>query len=187
MNQTLRITVSLIGIAIILFGMVYGVYLPYLKSTSYIDAVRALSSVKSMKEFQDNFDTTLTLSSPIGGEETAKFLSNTILNLIAREGQAEVISRALVAYIDPYMNRSNVIHLLSLGNMYEILWRRYHNNDDFLKAEDFYRKALALGPKVPPVLFALYGLYREKHDDARVAEIVSLLTTYWPQITTSTK
>jgi tetratricopeptide (TPR) repeat protein len=86
-----------------------------------------------------------------------------------------------VEYIEPHMFKDNVRHLLSVGMMYENLWLRYGKKDaDYAKAEGYYRAALAIGPKLPPVLYSLANLYNEKGDLTKGREIKAMILNLWP-------
>lgn len=172
-----------LGIILALFVILYGAYLPWTKSRSYIRALQAMQSINSVEQFKIAFSKPLDLGSPIGSEEITKFLGNTIQGIVAQSGQPEEVSRELVQFIRPYFSQENVIHLLTLGNLHEMLWRNYgQKEEDFVIAEQYYLHALELGPRVPPTLYALLGLYQARGEVGfeKFANIAKTILTYWP-------
>lgn len=171
-----------LGVLVAILAIIYGAYLPLAKSEAYINALQSANSVHTLQEFKDVFNRVLQFQSPVGDEETAKFLGNVILGIVSQSGQSEDVSRALAEFVRPYFADQNVIHLLTAGNIYDTLWRKFHKEEDFAVAEAYYLRALELGPKVPPTLFGLLDLYRSK-GGAELEKVQSLATTilkYWP-------
>lgn len=172
------ISVALIVLAIL--AIYLGSYLPLTKSRRFIGALRELPSVRSVEGFMTAFDRPLTYASPVGQEEAVKFLSHDVLSIISQETQAELVRRALVAYVEPYLFQNNVRHLLVGGQMYQALWRYHGEEEDFGRAEEYYLKAFAIGPKLPPVLYNLLALYVERNDVMKAVEFAGLIASYWP-------
>lgn len=168
--------VIVIVIVIVFFSLYFGSFLPLAKSQRFISALRFISSVKTLDEFKANFDRPLKFYSPVGAEEIAKFLSNNILQIISQKEQSEAVSRELVSYIEPYMFKNNIRHLTALGHMYMILWERYGRKEEyFQKAENYYREAYQIGPKLPSVLYGMLNLYKAKGDVQKSKEIGEII------------
>ena len=180
-NIRARHIASVFGIVIALFAFVYGSYKPFIKSQRFIHGLQQLQVIRSMSAFKEAFDPVFSFSSPVGEEEAAKFLSYDILGIIRQPGQSEEVARGLVEYIEPYIEKTDVRHLLSLGQMYVILWNAYGHEADYVIAERYYRDALAMGPKLPPVLFALFTLYQQRGDSEKLNEIALTIKAYWPE------
>ena len=172
--------VIVILIVLALFSAYFGAYLPFARGRAYITALRSVQSVRSLSEFEALFDHPLNFYSPIGDEEVAKFLSMDILNTIIQT-RPEELNRALVEYTEPYMLKNNVRHLIILGQMYSILWKEYGHQEDYLKSEAYQRKALEIGPNLPPVLYGLLDIYQTSGDDVKLKEITSDIAKYWPE------
>ncbi len=172
------IIIILIVLALIL--AYFGAYLPFARGRAYVTALRAVQSIHSLGEFETLFDRPLNFYSPVGDEEVAKFLGMDILNTITRV-QPEELNRALVEYIEPYMLKNNVRHLIILGQMYSVLWREYGHKEDYVKSEVYQRKALEIGPNLPPVLYGLLDIYQASGDDTKLKEIASKIVKYWPE------
>lgn len=183
MNSITKYILGFAGIAAVLFLIVYGAYLPFQKANLYISALRQMASVHSVAEFETNFNRVFNFYSPIGEEEIAKFLSYDILNLIS-QGQSEEVVREIVRFIEPHLITTNVRHLLNGAHMYEIMWRRFgKRDDDFNKTESYYLAAMKIGPKLPPVLYALTSLYQEKGDLVKAKAVAQIILQYWPNDT----
>lgn len=160
--------------------MILGAYLPWAKATSYITALRNLPNVTSMDGFAKNFDEPLNMYSPVGDEEVVKFLGNDILQLVNQKDQPETVSRALVSLIEPRLLLDNPRHLLTGAQMRFIMWSKFHNEDDYKITEQYYLKALAIGPRLPPVLYGLLDLYRQKGEKAKMQDIAKKIVGFWP-------
>lgn len=181
MSDLLKNLIIVLLIVLAFLSLYFGAYLPFTKSQRYIVALRALPSLKSVGEFEKNFDNAVGYYSPIGDEEVMKFLSNDISNIITDQKQTEVVSRALVEYIEPHMFKNDVRHLITLGRAYFVLWQKYDRKDaDYNRAEEYYLMAYAIGPKLPPVLYSLFDLYKLKGDNEKLKNIVSEILRYWP-------
>lgn len=172
--------ILMLALVVVVVGIVLGAYLPWAKATSYISALRNLPNVNSMDGFAKNFDEPLNMYSPVGDEEVVKFLSNDILQLVNQKDQPEAVSRALVSFIKPRLLTDNVRHLLTGAQMHFILWSKFHNDDDYKITEQYYLKALSIGPRLPPVLYGLLDLYRQKGEKAKMQEIAKIIVGYWP-------
>ncbi len=183
MSIFIRQLLVIVLIIISALGIYFGAYLPWEKSRAYINALKIMSGggIQSLGDYFKNYDVPLKMYSPIGDEEVIKFLSNDILNLISKGSQSEEVSRALVVYIEPMLLKTNVRHLLVGGQMHYVLWRRFNKEEDYQKAEQYYLAARAIGPKLPPVLYELIGLYKDKGDAVKMKEVGETILSYWPQ------
>ncbi|MDO8469665.1 MAG: hypothetical protein Q7S84_01415 [bacterium] len=179
----LRRFLPALGIAAAVFSLVYGVYLPFRKSSAYINAIRNLQTAKSLTEVIAGYDRAFKIPSPVGGEELAKFASYDVLNMISNPRQPEEVSRELVRYIEQYAFHNNVRHLLAIAQLHATLWQRFQKDEDYVTAERYYRDAYAIGPKLPPVLFGLLNLYGAHGDTAKAEEIGNEIVRYWPTAT----
>ncbi len=174
-------TLLVCGIILALTSLYFGVLSPFIRAREYIAAVRSISSVRTIQEFEDNFNRSLLFPSPIGKEEVVKFLGNDIANILFQEGQSKEIAQELVRFIEPHLFRNNVRHMLLGGQLYAVLWERYgRSEENFVKAEFYYRQALSIGPNLPPPLFALLGLYIAHGDTEQVGEMRTIILSYWP-------
>ncbi len=137
--------------------------------------------MKTIDEFKTDFDRAFKFYSPIGDEEIAKFLASNILQIISQPDQPENVSRLLISYIEPYMFKNDVRHLLAIGQMYQVLWMKYGQQEkDFQKAEGYFMKAYQIGPNLPPILYGLFDLYRMKKDDQKIKELGEIIIKNWP-------
>lgn len=173
------IIISLIILAVL--SIIFGSYLPLVKSQRFIAGLRSIPSIKTIDQFKINFDRAFKFYSPVGDEEITKFLAGDILQIISQQNQSEDVSRILVDYIEPYLFQDNVRHLLTAGQMYEILWQKYGQEEDFQKAENYFKKAYQIGPKLPPVLYGMLDLYRLKGNTEKAKEIGEIILKYWPE------
>ena len=175
------ILVALIILAIL--SIIFGSYLALVKSQSFIVALGSIPSIRTTEQFKTNFDKAFKFYSPIGDEEVAKFLVNNVLQFVSQQNQQEAVARMLVGYVEPYMFKNDVRHLLASAQMYQILWERYGHQEDFQTAENYFKSAYAIGPKLPPVLYGLLDFYGAKRDAQKVKEIGGIILGYWPDDT----
>lgn len=170
--------------ALALFGAYFGALLPYAKASRYIDAEARIGSITSEPQFEDNFNSVLKFYSPVGNEEVPKFLSGDILG--ALQGlRDDATAHALVSYIEPYLWKTDVRHLLILGQMHGILWANFHHQEDYTAAADYFTAAHQIGPKLPQPMSGLITLYETGGDKARATELIKEMTALWPNATTS--
>lgn len=181
MNIFLKQFLIITGIVLSILGIIFGSYLPFKKARLYVEARKYLTRIKTPADFEKTFNPLFDFYSPVGDEETSRFLANTLIDNIASDEQSEMASRYLADYLEPRMKKDNIKHLLILGQMYKALWEKSGKENDFLKSEEYYQKALSLGPKLPPVLYGLFDLYKEKGDWEKLKQIGEIILQYWPE------
>ncbi|MEK9154589.1 MAG: hypothetical protein AAB596_00745 [Patescibacteria group bacterium] len=181
MIKILEKPIIIVLIALALLSIYFGAYSPYMRSRKFIEGLRSKSTIKSLEEFKYNFDKSFKYYSPIGDEEMAKFLGSDIFQIVSRPDNPKEVSRYLIDYIEPYMIKNNIRHLMILGQMYFTMWQKYGEEGDFIKAEDYFKKAYVIGPKLPPVLYGLLNFYQARRDEQKVKEIAKLIFQYWPE------
>ncbi len=180
MSLLLKQFIIIVLIILAALSIYFGSALPVIKSTKFITGLQALSNVKSIGEFENVFDSVFNFYSPVGDEETAKFLGSDILNFVSQQ-QTEAASRALVDYIEPKLSKNNTRHLLMLAQMYAALWKKFHQEADYGSAEKYFLQARAIGPKLPPVLYGLLDLYQTKGDKEKVRGTAEEIIRLWPE------
>lgn len=182
-NDSAVLTIlSVAGILFASAALYFGSLLPLAKAQKFIQAEQKLQAggIKSVRDFENNFDQVLQFSSPVGEEETPKFLGNDVLGIVSNPAQNEGTSRALVSYIEPYMQKGDLRHRMALGQMYAALYRHFGHVEDAKAAEDDFLAAHALGPSVPQPMYLLVGLYRDMKDDARMRAFEDQIRALWP-------
>lgn len=140
-----------------------------------------MPSIKNAEDFEKVFDKLFSFYSPIGDYEVSKFLGNNLVNAVADPKNPEIASRYLVEYLEPKIRKDDVRHLLTLADIYRFLWQKSGQESDFSKSEEYYRKALVYGPKLPPVLYGLFNLYKAKDDQEKLKQISETILNYWPE------
>ncbi|MDP3015314.1 MAG: hypothetical protein Q8N28_02795 [bacterium] len=173
--------IIVIVIVIVLFAIYFGSILPFKKAQLYIKSAYQMPSLKTPEDFKKVFDKLFGFYSPIGDYEAARFLGNNLVNAVANPKNPEIASRYLVEYLEPKMRKDETRHLLILAQIYFFLWEKSGNENDFLKSEEYYREALIYGPKLPPVLYNLFDLYRLRGDEENTRKIGEKILKYWPE------
>jgi len=177
----IKYIIIIFGIILAIFGLIYGSLLPFVKSKSYIRAIGNLQSIKSLDEFKKNFDPSLDFYSPVGQEETSRFLATEIIGRMIYPDQKENISRELVNYIEPRFFQNNSRHLLLAASMYGKMFNIYGKKDDLKKTEEYFQKSLILNPKSPQALYSLFEIYYKKGEFEKSKEIGEIILKYWPE------
>lgn len=185
MNIFVKQLLIIILIILSVIGIYFGAYAPWAKAQAYIDALKTVSGgkVQSLGDYLGAYDKAVKMYSPIGDEEITKFLSNDIMNIVVKQNQSEEVTRTLVDYVEPLLFKNNVRHLLAGGQMHFVLWKRFNKEEDYQKAEGYYISARAIGPKLPPVLYELLSLYKEKGDSGKAKEVAGTILSLWPDDT----
>jgi len=173
--------VIVIVIVIVLFAIYFGSYLPFVKAQRYISVISKISLIKTPKQFEEEFGKIFNFYSPIGDEETAKFAANVLINPIDDKNQPEIASRFLGEYMESKLKKDDIKHLIILGQIYESLWKKSGKESDFIKSEEYFRKALSIAPKLPPVLYELFNVYQLKGDTEKLKQISETILKYWPE------
>ena len=171
----------IVGLIILAFlSIIFGSYLPLIKAQLFIDALGSVSQVKTVEEFEANFDKSFKYYSPVGDEEITKFLLNNIIQIVSQQNQSEAVDRKLTTYIEPYIFKNDVRHLLGGTQLYEILLTKYKHQEDIQKVESYIEVAYAIGPKLPPVLYNLLDIYRFTGQTQKAKQIGETILQYWP-------
>ncbi len=164
-----------------LLGLYFGSYLPFVKGQKYIFFANSIGSIKTLEQFKVLTNDLLSFHSPVGQEESVRFLSQDILNLMSVQNQPEEVVRDLAGIIEGNILKDNVRHLLNGASAYSVLWNRYKKPEDFLKIEDYMQKTLAIGPNLPPALYPLFDLYRIQGNQEKMREIGEIILKNWPE------
>jgi len=183
MNSSFKLGVVSLCILFVLFLFVFGSILPVLKSQAYIDAAQGVNNVRSIEEFKTNFDKVFGFYSPVGGEESAKYLTSNILSVVnSQQDMSEGTTRELINYIEPKIY-PDTRHYIAMANLYTMTLTRFKRQGDYDAAVDYYKKAREMGPKLPPVLYGLLTLYSAVGDNENTIEVGNTILESWPQDT----
>jgi tetratricopeptide (TPR) repeat protein len=174
--KTLSVAVILLALFLIIFGSV----LPFIKSERYVSFLGVSSSAKTLEEFESYARTSLDFGSPVGQEETVKFMLSATRDIIRNPNIPAPIAGELVRFIELYAFKNDVRHLAAMGDMYSTLWARYGDESAFARSEEYYKKALVIGPNLPPVLYSLLTIYQLKGDGEKIKETSGTILSYWP-------
>lgn len=142
------------------YFLIWGAVLPWNMAGNYIDALRSARQEKiSLDGFVDLFSGVLNYPSPVGQEEVVKFLSGDLKGMVAN--QEEPVARALADFIDPYLFKTDVRHLLTRAEINYTLWKRFNKQEDFIKTAEAYQEAGKIGTFLPQPLYGLYNIFLE--------------------------
>ena len=171
----------LAGVVILLasFSLVLGVVLPWRVAKDYISGMRLVGENQvSLEKFVNLFEKILKFPSPVGQEEVIKFLSGDIKGMVT--AQEEKVARTLVDFIEPYLFKNEVRHLLTRAEIRYILWRRFNGREDFIKAAEAYQEAGKIGPNLPQPIYGLYNLFVESGQKDLAERAARVILYLWP-------
>jgi tetratricopeptide (TPR) repeat protein len=169
-------------------GLYLGAYLPYAKGGMFISALQEASQARTVQELEDAFNSALNFYSPVGQQETERYVGDQIVNILGQKGITPQISQALTDYLD------KIIHIdyptargldftqeyLALANVHQINWINTKNPNDLALAEKYYQEGLQLSPVRPQFLYGLLQLYLNNGDAAQALPIAEKIHTLWP-------
>lgn len=173
------IIITLIILAIL--GIYFGSYLPIAKARRYIHFLQTVPNTPlSLDGLKKELDKVLKFYSPTGQEEVARYIGNDILNVVASGNQPEIVDRELSQYIEPYLSKKDIRHLIIAGELHRALWMEYGKEEDYKKSEEIYLSALEIAPKFPLILNNIFNLYGKKGDKEKQKQIGEIILKYWP-------
>ncbi|MEK7089371.1 MAG: hypothetical protein AAB920_00970, partial [Patescibacteria group bacterium] len=163
--------------------IVFGSILPFIKSNRYPIFMELSSSARTLEEFESYARNALDFKSPVGQEETVKFILSGIRDIIRNPNIPAPIAEELVKFIEQYAFKDDVRHLAAMGDIYSTLWVKYGDEGAFAISEGYYKKALAIGPNLPPILYSLLSIYQLKSDKEKLIQTAQTILSYWPNDT----
>lgn len=172
----------------------YGSYLPYKKSASLIGTMAAIQGNGqgqeiTLQQFEDNFQNTLNIPSPIGQYEVIKQMDLTIQNTLANatsvpEAAAQEITNFALKYTQPIIDSGTganfVQNFLVMGSIYRSLGENYHNVSYLDKALQYYEEGLKYSPRRPQFLYGEFVAYADEGDVKDVVRVGNEILKYWP-------
>jgi tetratricopeptide (TPR) repeat protein len=180
MNIVLRTYLIIALLILAVLGIFFGAFLPFKKAQLYIKWQNELPQSRTRADFHRIFNRMFDYYSPVGDYEIARYVSYVFMNFLANAKAPEEVARDFVLLLEPKLEKNDILHLLSLAQMYSLLWKKSHQDGDFKKAEEYYKEALKRGPKVPPVLFGLLELYNTAGKKEEVWALKEKILHYWP-------
>jgi hypothetical protein len=174
----------LAGLIIVLasFFLIWGAVLPWNMAGNYINALRSAGQDKiSLDGFVSLFSDVLNYPSPVGKEEVIKFLSGDLKGMVAN--QEESVARALANFIEPYLFKNDVRHLLTRAEINYTLWKRFNKQEDFIKTAEAYQEAGKIGTFLPQPLYGLYSLFLEGGQKDLAQRAGKEILRLWPMET----
>lgn len=177
-NESLIVSGAVFFIVIATMSIFLGAIQPLARAQNFIEATRAPAT--TVAELENNFRRALDYPSYVGDEESAKFLGSNIRSYIGSKDVPEQISRELLNFMEPYMEKDNIRHLMMVGQMYLNMRSAYGNQADYDMGVKYYVEARALGPKVYPVLFGLLSIYDAGGKVSEAKEVGATILSIWP-------
>ncbi len=187
MNDAFKKTLSILIALFLLFVAYYGSYLPYQKSSSYIEALREGARIRDWQSFTEVFSVPLDTPSPVGQEELVRNLGNSVVNLLEQNKDPRLVAAAF-QYLDRYytriidsgrgMNFTQNLYILGVAN--ELAYRNTREVSYLGAAQHYYEEGLRLSPTRPQFLYGLLGLYQQIGDTQKAKAIAEQIVRQWP-------
>lgn len=182
--KILRNTILIALIVLALLGIYFGSVRSFIKGRKYIDALGKKGQIASVEDFKNVFKEVLGYKAPLSDDEVVKFVSGDIIDMISGGKQQEEVVRQLLSFIEEYIDEKDAIHLLNTGRSYHFLWIQFgQKEEDFKKAEEYYKKVLSFAPKLPPALYGILDLYRARGDAENAKIYADKILELWPEDT----
>jgi len=181
MNLFIKQFIIVILLITTFLAVYFGSIAPFVKAKSFISLLIGIQNVTTLEGLTSLFDKSVKFYSPVGDEETIKYLNDEVMKIISQEEKHEIVDRTIVNYVEPYWQQNNIRHVLAAAQMYAFLWEKYGDENAYLKAENYYRKSLTIGPRLPWILYNLFDLYQKKGYVEKTKEIGGLILQYWPE------
>ncbi|SRR5258708_254795 len=189
MDNTVKKTIAIIAIVIVVAVAIYGTYLPMRKAQIFIATLQSLQGTpaSSLQDLETRLAVPLDYPSPIGQEELVRNMANSVLSFVQR-GTDATSTGALIdflnTYYDPIIARGRGMSfgqdLYLRGAINEIAfshtgYARYLN-----ASRDSYLEAHQLGPNRPQPLYGLFDVYRAMGDVTDTKMVANQILMNWP-------
>lgn len=184
----LRKIAAILALVVILLVIYLGAYLPFRKAKLFIQTMRSLASAQTLEEVGVKLDGLFDFYSPVGTEEYLKFLIQDFAAIV-RSSPSPEVAKFLTDYLEWRFNEylagegaGGTKQLVQLGNLVAAYALREGDGERLAAAERYYLQGLALSPRRPELLLALYNLYSAVGRQAEAEAISQEILTYWPNI-----
>lgn len=178
------------GAALLIY---FAAYLPYVKASLYISALRKQVTATSVEDFIATIDEALNFWSPVGQPEEVRFFIGNVVGILNNKDQdlPQEVAKKLTDYalkvldLNPLgakgLNYSQSI--LLKATLLNIYGQKYGNKEYLSKAEEFYKKGIELSPKRPQFLYGLLTVYMSENKNEEIKKLGEEILKYWPQDT----
>ncbi len=169
-------------------GLYLGAYLPYAKGGMFISALQQASQAQTLQGLEDAFNSALNFYSPVGQQETERYVGDQIVNILGQKGITPQISQSLTDYLDRMIHVDHPTdrgldftqEYLLLANAHQINWTTTKNPSEFALAEKYYEEGLQISPVRPQFLYGLLQLYLNDGDAAQALQVAEKIHALWP-------
>ena len=196
MDSTVKRTIAVIVIILVLGVAIYGSYLPLRKAEIYIDTLQALqtpaTAPTSLQDLETRVSVPLNYPSPIGQEELVRNFANSVLSFVQEPGIDATSTSELITYLnsyyDPILNAGRGMSfgqdLYLEGAINEVAFAHVGNPMYLIAAQNYYKEAQADGPNRPQALYGLFDVYSEEGNVTGTVAVADTILAIWPTDTT---
>lgn len=173
--------------AIVSIG-IYGNYLPWTKSVSFINAMRSLDSVNSLSGFETTISQPLDIPSPIGQEELVRNVASTIAGFLRQSNATNDLMKEAILYLNKYYQPVLDRHrgmsfeqdLFLNGLINETAFFKTKDPQYLVNSQKYYEEGFGLGPKRPQFLYGLLDIYQIEGQKDRAETMGEQIVSQWP-------
>ena len=189
MDRTVKGTIAVVLIAIILGIAYYGSYLPVRKAQSYIATLQSLQATPptSLQDLETRLEPSLNAVSPIGQEEIVRNTANSVLGLLQNgidPTSTMELMTFLNGYYDPILSRGKGMSfgqdLYLEGAVNELAFADTNDPTYLEAAQHYYLEGEALGPNRPQPLYGMLDVYRAEGDVTDTVATAEKILSNWP-------
>ncbi|MFH1246302.1 MAG: hypothetical protein V1489_00815 [Candidatus Liptonbacteria bacterium] len=188
MNSELKKTISILGVAILVAIAIYGSYLPYRKSSLYIEANRNAQEATTLIEFENSIQPSLDAPSPIGQNELVRNVAGNMLGIVRNAGQNSELVKATMDFINSYYQPiiqkgsgpSFNQDLYLLGILNQSAFGSTRDQSYLFAAQRYYEEGNQRAPERPQTLYGLFDVYRYEGNVSGVERVANDILTHWP-------
>ena len=183
-----------ISVSVLILCVAYvGNFRPLVKSQTFIDTLRNLSSARSLSEFEKNVSVPLDYWSPIGQEELVRNIANAVLGIVQNNNDPKLLSEVvnyIEGYYKPIVDRGRGMsfeqNLYLLGAINEMAFTKTGDARYLRNSHEYYSEGLTLGPRRPQFLYGMFDIFRMEGNIKGATDIARQITTSWPTDTRTT-
>jgi hypothetical protein len=189
MDNTVKKTIGIVLVVLIVCVAVYGTYLPMRKAEIFIATLQSLQTqpASSLNELESRLSVPLNYPSPIGQEELVRNFANSVLSFVQQSRDATSTGE-LIGFLNTYFNpilqkgkgMSFGQDLYLEGAINEMAFAQTGDSTYLMAAKQYYLEGNTMGPDRPQPLYGLFDVYRAMGDATDTVAVANKILTNWP-------
>ena len=193
-DSLLKQIIAIIAVIFIAYVMYYGTYLPYAKSTAFIQFLENQNNIHSLGEYLQAAAVPLDINSPVGQEELVKNTGSNIISIIQNIQDATITTdlvNFIGRYYKPILRHPDGLNfaqnLLIWGTINEYAGFATKNPTEIETALQAFIEGLQLSPDRPQFLYSLFQMYQALRENSQAILVGKEILKNWPNDTQTAK